>query len=31
LMLPFYKPLSDTTMVKDSVKEFFGGNPYVQL
>lgn len=31
LMLPFYKPLSDTAMVRDSIKEFFGGAPYVQL
>ncbi len=31
LMLPFYKPLADTARVRDSVKEFFGGKPYVQL
>lgn len=31
LMLPFYKPLSDTARVRDSIKEFFGGKPYVQL
>lgn len=31
LMLPFYKPLSDTIRVRDSVKEFFGGTPYVQF
>jgi len=30
--MPIYKPLSDTTMVKDSVKKkLFGGNPYIEL
>jgi hypothetical protein len=31
LMMPFYKPLSDTARVRDSLKIFFGGKPYVQL
>ncbi len=31
LVMPFYKPLSDTARVKDSLKIFFGGKPYVQL
>ena len=31
LALPFTLPLIDTLRVKDSVKKFFGGKPYVQF
>jgi hypothetical protein len=32
LVMPIYKPLSDTTLVRDSVKkQLFGGSPYVLL
>lgn len=30
--MPFYKPLSDTAVIRDSVrKKLFGGNPYIEL
>lgn len=31
LTMPFEKPLTDTTVVRDSLKKFFGGKPYVKL
>lgn len=31
LALPFTTPLSDTTRAKDSLREFFGGKPFVKL
>jgi hypothetical protein len=31
LAMPFTRPLSDTLKVKDSLKIFFGGKPYIQL
>ena len=31
LAIPFTLPLSDTLRVRDSLKTFFGGRPYVQL
>jgi hypothetical protein len=31
LAIPFTRPLSDTLKVRDSLKKFFGGNPYVKL
>ena len=31
LVMPFTMPLSDTLKVRDSIKRFFGGKPYVQL
>lgn len=31
LVMPFTVPLSDTLRVKDSIKTFFGGKPYIQL
>ena len=30
LVMSFKKPLSDTLRVKDSIKRFFGGQPYIQ-
>jgi len=31
LAMPFTRPLSDTLRVKDSLKVFFGGKPYIQF
>jgi hypothetical protein len=31
LALPFKRPLSDTVRVRDSIKLFFGGRPYIKL
>lgn len=31
LVMPFTLPLSDTLRVKDSIKTFFGGKPFIQL
>ncbi len=31
LTLKFMRPLSDTTRVRDSIKQFFGGSPYIKL
>jgi len=31
LAMPFTRPLSDTLRVKDSLKIFFGGKPYIKL
>jgi hypothetical protein len=31
LALPFNMPLADTLRVKDSIRKFFGGKPYVQF
>jgi hypothetical protein len=31
LAIPFTRPLADTLRVKDSLKKFFGGKPYIQL
>jgi hypothetical protein len=31
LAIPFKTPLSDTLRAKDSLKEFFGGSPYVKF
>ena len=31
IAMPFARPLSDTTKVKDSIRKFFGGNPTVLL
>lgn len=31
LRMPFKRPLSDTTAVRDSLRRFFGGNPFIHL
>jgi hypothetical protein len=31
LAMPFKSPLSDTLRAKDSLRRFFGGNPYIKL
>ena len=31
ISMPFNSPAADSTRVKDSLKRFFGGNPYIEL